>query len=53
MNKKHEITAEIKVVLTTEDIDDIMVSVLEGGVTTCWCGEAEVVEEKRVSEWGE
>lgn len=52
MNKKHEITAEIKATLTTEDIDDIMVSALEGGVTACWCGEAEVVEEKRVSDWG-
>lgn len=52
MNMKHEITAEIKAVLTTQDIDDIMVSALEGGVTACWCGEAEVVEEKRVSEWG-
>lgn len=52
MNKKYEIVAEIKVTLTTQDIDDIMVSVLEGGVTAYWCGKAEVVEEKRVAEWG-
>lgn len=51
MNKKHEITAEIKVTLTEENIDDIMVSALEGGITY-WAGKAEVVEEKRVSEWG-
>lgn len=52
MNKRYEITAELKITLTTEDIDDIMVSALEGGVTACWCGEAEVVEEKRVADWG-
>lgn len=48
----HEVVAEIKATLTTQDIDDIMVSALEGGVTSCWCGDAEVVEEKRVAEWG-
>lgn len=37
--------------LTVENIDDIMVSALEGGITY-WCGEAEVVEDKRVAEWG-
>lgn len=52
MNKKYEITAEIKATLTTQDIDDIMVSALEGGVTACWCGEAEIIEEKRVADWG-
>lgn len=51
MNKKHEITAEIKATLTTEDIDDIMVAALEGGINY-WAGEAEVIEEKRVADWG-
>lgn len=52
MDKKYEVTAELKVTITTQDIDDIMVSALEGGVLACWCSEAEVVEEKRVAEWG-
>lgn len=50
--KKHIVKAEIRATLTEEDIDCIMVSALEGGVTACWCCEAEVVEEKRVSDWG-
>lgn len=37
--------------ITEEDIDDIMVSALEGGINY-WCCEAEVVEEKRVADWG-
>lgn len=52
MNKKYQITAEIKATLTTQNIDDIMVSALEGGVTALWCGDAEVIEEKRVADWG-
>lgn len=51
MNKKYEVTAEIKVTLTTQDIDDIMVGALEGGINY-WCGEAEVIEDKRVADWG-
>ena len=51
MNKKHQVTAEIKVTLTTQNIDDIMVSALEGGINY-WAGEAEVIEEKRVAYWG-
>ena len=51
MNQKHEITVQINVTLTTQDIDDIMVSALEGGINY-WVGEAEVVEEKRVAYWG-
>lgn len=31
--KKYEIKAEIRVELTQEDIDDIMVGALEGGIT--------------------
>lgn len=34
-------TAEFKVRITDEDIDDIMCSALEGGITY-WCSEAEV-----------
>lgn len=49
--KKFEVRAEIKVNLTVEDIDDIMVSALEGGINY-WCSEAEVVEDKRCSDWG-
>lgn len=33
---------ELEVVITQEDIDDIMAGVLEGGINY-WCGEAEVV----------
>lgn len=51
MEKKHEIIAEIKVALTQQDIDDIMVCALEGGINY-WCSAAEVVEEKRVADWG-
>lgn len=37
--------------VTVEDIDDIMVSALEGGINY-WCDCAEVIEEKRVADWG-
>lgn len=50
-NKKFEVRAELVIQLTQQDIDDIMVGALEGGISY-WCGEAEVVEEKRVAEWG-
>lgn len=49
--KKFEVVATRKVVLTQEDIDDIIVAALEGGITY-WCCEAEVVEEKRCADWG-
>lgn len=39
------------VVVTAEDIDDIMVSALEGGITH-WENRAKVPEEKRAAEWG-
>lgn len=52
MNEKtFDIEAIIKVKLTQQNIDDIMVSALEGGISY-WCDEAEVVEEKRVADWG-
>lgn len=49
--KKFEVVAEIRASLTQEDIDDIMVSALEGGINY-WCSEAEVVEDKRRADWG-
>lgn len=45
------IRPQIAVSLTRKDIDDIMVAALEGGITY-WCSKAEVLEEKRCSEWG-
>lgn len=51
-NKKvFPVKAEIEVKLAEEDIDDIMVGALEGGINY-WCREAEVIEEKRVADWG-
>ena len=37
--KKYEVKVEIRVELTQENIDDIMVTALEGGITY-WCSEA-------------
>ena len=39
MEKKDEVRAEIRIELTQENIDDIMVTALEGGITY-WCSEA-------------
>ena len=39
MEKKYEVRAEIRIELTQENIDDIMVTALEGGITY-WCSEA-------------
>lgn len=50
--KVFEVVVGRTVKLTVEDIDDIMVSCLEGGVTSCWCSEAEVVEDRRCADWG-
>ena len=44
------VKAEINVNLTAQDVDDIMIAALEGGINY-WCDRAEVVEEKRVSKW--
>lgn len=41
-NNEFEVTAEITIKLTEEDIDDIMCGALEGGVTAIWCGKVEV-----------
>ena len=53
MEKKQtfSVHTERDVKLTVEDIDDIMVAALEGGINY-WAGEAEVIEEKRVADWG-
>lgn len=53
MEKKQtfSVHTERDVKLTVEDIDDIMVAALEGGVNY-WCSEAEVVEERRCADWG-
>lgn len=42
--KKFEVVAEVRARLTQEDIDDIMVGALEGGINY-WCREVEVVGE--------
>ena len=44
MEKKFEIEINTKLVVTAEDIDDIMCTALEGGITD-WCGSAKVVGE--------
>lgn len=56
--EKMEIVGEIKheksgkrVVVTEEDVDDIMCSALEGGITY-WCDSARVQKDKRVASWG-
>lgn len=42
---------EVELIVTEEDIDDIMVGALEGGINY-WCRAAIVPEDKRVAEWG-
>lgn len=49
--KKFIVRDEVEINLTQQDIDDIMVSALEGGITS-WCCKAEVIEEKRCGDWG-
>ena len=43
---KFEFTMLVPVTITSEDIDDIMVAALEGGITH-WCRRVEVVGESR------
>lgn len=45
------VVATHPILLTTEDIDDIMVCALEGGITY-WCNRADVPEDRRVADWG-
>lgn len=40
--KRFEVKAELKVILTQRDVDEIMAIALDGGITY-WCSEAEVV----------
>ena len=47
---EHKIKIEREIVVTDQDIDDIMVSALEGGVTY-WCGECEVVGGEYLGEY--
>lgn len=49
--KKFTVISGTEVSLSQENIDDIMVSALEGGINY-WCCKAEVVEEKRCGGWG-
>lgn len=51
MGLNHALNISFRVIVTPEDIDDIMVSALEGGITY-WANKAKVLEEKRVAEWG-
>ena len=48
MERKIKVEREIK--LTDENVDDIMVSALEGGIVY-WCCEAEVVEDEYYGEY--
>lgn len=43
-NEKHTVSATISFEVSGQDIDDIMSSALDGGITY-WCGKAEVVDE--------
>lgn len=43
-DKRFDIVAEVKVTLTTQDVDDIMSAALDGGICY-WCREAEVIGE--------
>ena len=47
---KHEKSGK-RVIVTEEDVDDIMCSALEGGITY-WCDSARVQKDKRVASWG-
>ena len=44
MKTEFEVKAEMRIALSQQDIDDIMVCALEGGITY-WCFKAEVVGE--------
>lgn len=48
---KEVLNISFPVMVTQEDIDDIMCSALEGGINY-WCDKAEVDEGKRVADWG-
>lgn len=46
-----EVVATHPILLTVEDIDDIMVGALEGGINY-WCNRADVPDDRRVADWG-
>lgn len=48
--KKFEVKAELNIQLTQQDIDDIMVAALEGGINY-WCSEASVEGGKYLGEY--
>lgn len=50
-DKEFTVRSHIEVTLTQQDIDDIMVTALEGGINY-WCRKAEVEEENRCGDWG-
>ena len=43
-NERYTVSATVSFEITSQDIDDIMSSALDGGIAY-WCGRAEVVEE--------
>ena len=49
--KGFEVTATQNIFLWVQDIDDIMACALEGGINY-WADSADVIEEKRVADWG-
>lgn len=49
--KRWNCEVNLNVIVTEEDIDDIMVSALEGGISF-WCREAEVIGERLGEGWG-
>ena len=49
--KGFEVVATHPILLTVEDIDDIMVCALEGGINY-WADSADVIESLRVAPWG-
>lgn len=46
-----EVKIQQSILVTEQDIDDIMVSALEGGITY-WADRADVIEDRRVADWG-
>lgn len=51
MGLNHALNISFRVIVTPEDIDDIMVSALEGSMSY-WANLTNVPKEKRVAEWG-
>lgn len=47
----HENKIDVAIIVTDDDINDIMCTALEGGINY-WCNAAKVPEDKRVANWG-